>query len=336
MKLELNVGVQFYDFNMLLFMDYVYKLCMIWMLGGVLVVYVEKEIFDFFVGIVIIKIFYYFKFDGLLLQIVDMVYDLQQGCVFDLSCVWLVEMWLFVCCKDGWVVLFYVWNVEQIEVMFFCIGDDIVMMLKDDEGSLYVFIYVVLNQNQCVSCYVVKIKGKDLQLIGLKVCYLNCLFVYVDGMIENQLEYLVKIGYLSGLFVVDVLCNVDWKDVKQLLEVCVCVYLDINCVYCYNFVGVVNNIGLNFEFFLLMGCQQGVCKLLVVVGKGMGDCGFGIVFGQFDQFIMIFCLVLIEGGIMMFEFGCSMVYQEGLKLICEWIKVMFGVCEVVGLQNSKF
>ena len=339
MKLELNAGVQPYDLNTPLFTDNAHKLRTIWMPGGVSATYAEKESFDFPVGTVITKTFYYPKADGSLLETSKAGYDLQQGRALDLSRVRLVETRLLVRRKDGWVALPYVWNAEQTEAVLSRTGDDIAMTLKDDEGRSHAFTYVVPNQNQCASCHVAKIKGKDLQPIGLKARHLNRSFTYADGTTENQLEHLVKTGYLSGLpsgeQMSDVPRNADWRDTKQPLEARARAYLDINCAHCHNPVGAANNTGLNLEPFLPMGRQQGVCKPPVAAGKGTGDRGFGIVPGQPDKSIMTFRLASTEGGIMMPELGRSTVHDEGLKLIREWIKAMPGACEAAGPESSK-
>jgi uncharacterized repeat protein (TIGR03806 family) len=327
MRLELNEGVQPYDLNTPLFTDNAHKLRTIWMPGGVSAHYAQTDPFDFPVGTVISKTFYYPRSDGALRLTTDTGADLQ-GRTLDLTKVRLIETRLLVRRKDGWVAMPYVWNAEQTEAELARTGDQAALTLKDEAGKPHAFIYVVPNENQCASCHVAKIKGKELQPIGLKARHLNRPFTYEGGVTENQLEHMVRTGYLSGLpaDAAAIQKNANWRDASQPLDARARAYLDINCAHCHNPVGTANNTGLNLEPFLPMSRHQGVCKPPVAAGKGTGDRGFGIVPGKPDESIMAFRLASNDGGIMMPELGRSSVHDEGLKLIREWIKAMPGNC----------
>lgn len=95
----------------------------------------------------------------------------------------------------------------------------------------------------------------------------------------------------------------------------VCVWFDINCVYCYNFEGLVCMLGFDLCYVQINLMQWGVDKFFVVVGCGFGDCFVDIVFGDFDGFIFFYCFELFDFGEMMLEFGCLMVYVESVLLI---------------------
>jgi hypothetical protein len=58
-KLALNTGVIPYDLNTPLFSDYAHKLRTIWMPSGMAAIYDANATFDFPVGTVITKTFYY-------------------------------------------------------------------------------------------------------------------------------------------------------------------------------------------------------------------------------------------------------------------------------------
>ncbi len=343
MGLELNAGVQPYELNTPLFTDNAHKLRTIWMPGGaghMPAKYSEKDPFDFPVGTVITKTFYYPKSDGSLrlTKTVESSADLLDGRTLDLSRFRLIETRLLVRRKEGWIALPYVWNAEQTEAELSRTGDQAALSLKDEAGKTHAFTYVVPNENQCASCHVARIKGKELQPIGLKARHLNRSFTYDGGATENQLVHLVKTGYLTGLPMdgaavsKDVPKNADWHDTSATLDARARAYLDINCAHCHNPVGAANNTGLNLEPFLPLSRYQGVCKPPVAAGKGTGDHGFGIVPGKPDESIMTFRLASTEGGIMMPELGRSTVHDDGLKLIREWIRAMPGSCEDKGTQ----
>ncbi|WP_077034761.1 SO2930 family diheme c-type cytochrome [Pelomonas sp. KK5] len=332
LRVELNEGVQPYELNTPLFSDYAHKLRTIWMPAGTPPgKYAPEAAFELPVGTVITKTFYYPKADGALLQTATSSSnaDLLDGRTLDLSRVRLIETRVLVHRTEGWVALPYVWNAEQTEAVLSRTGDEAALTLKDEKsGASHSFTYVVPNTNQCASCHVAKIKGKELQPIGLKARHLNRPFTYAGGATENQLEHLVKAGFLTGLpaEAATIPKNADWRDPALPLEARARAYLDINCAHCHNPVGAANNTGLNLEPFLPPNRVLGLCKPPVAAGKGTGDRGFGIVPGQPDASIMPFRLSSTEGGIMMPELGRSTVHEEGLKLIRDWIKAMPGQC----------
>lgn len=65
-------------------------------------------------------------------------------------------------------------------------------------------------------------------------------------------------------------------------------YLDINCVYCYYFEGVVNILGLYLVYGMELGMEFGVYKVIVFVGVGIGGYLYFIVLGNFDEFILLY------------------------------------------------
>lgn len=138
------------------------KYCFIKLFEGMVVSYQLEEIFDFFFGMVIVKMFFYLVVDGF-----------QD----------FVEMCILLYGEEGWVGLFYLWNEEQIQVMFDVMGGVCVVILVVVVGLLvkgYEIDYCVLNQNQCKGCYC--IKDCEFLLIGFCVGLLNIDFVYVDGI----------------------------------------------------------------------------------------------------------------------------------------------------------
>lgn len=62
-----------------------------------------------------------------------------------------------------------------------------------------------------------------------------------------------------------------WGDVDVSFDDFVCVYLDVNCLYCYSEVGLVDMFGFYLELDMFFGFSLGVCKLLIVVGSGIGN-----------------------------------------------------------------
>ena len=118
--LALNQGVLPYDLATPLFTDYAHKLRTVWMPEGRAARYRADEEFDFPVGTIFSKTFYYplpkgERLEGdAVLRSADDGPDLRGGGL-DLSKVRLVETRLLVRRAEGWVALPYVWNAEQTE-----------------------------------------------------------------------------------------------------------------------------------------------------------------------------------------------------------------------------
>ena len=336
-KLRLNEGVEPYELNTPLFTDYAHKLRTIWMPKGTSARYDERETFDFPVGTVISKTFYYPKGEGgTLRQTYDQGSGLAAGAL-DLARVRLVETRLLVRREDGWIALPYVWNDKQTEAELMRTGEQMPLQLVADDGKRQGFTYVVPNENQCASCHVTQLKTKAFQPIGPKARHLNLQARYGERS-ENQLEHLQRVGYLSGLpagAMADSLPRAaNWQDTQQPLEARARAYLDINCAHCHSAKGSANNTALNLEPFLPPSHKLGLCKPTVAAGKGTGDRLFGIVPGQPDASIMPFRMASTEGGVMMPELGRSTVHAEGVALIRDWIAAMSGSCNTSGASTQ--
>ncbi len=327
-KLVLNKGVEPYELNSALFSDYAHKLRTIWMPAGQSAKYSPDRAFDFPVGTVISKTFYYPKGEkgALIKSTSDTGSELVDGAL-DLGKYRLIETRLLVRRTEGWVALPYVWNAEQTEAELARTGDHAELDLAGEK-----FTYVVPNENQCASCHMANYNAsKAFEPIGPKVRHLNR-----DLFGENQIARLVRVGYLSGvpgatpLTSTDIAAlprNADWHDEKQPLEARARAYLDINCAHCHNPKGPASTTALNLEPFLSPTLHLGLCKPPVAAGKGTGNRLFDIVPGDPEASIMLYRLASTEGGEMMPELGRSKAHEEGVALIRQWVASMSGGCQ---------
>ena len=336
-----NTGVVPYDLNTPLFSDYAHKLRTVWMPGGKAAQYDGEASFEFPVGTIISKTFYYPRVPGeprdsdRVVRSQDEAGTLPGGGLA-LDKVRLIETRLLVRRKEGWVALPYVWNAEQTEARLMRSGELVALSLVDAAGESEPATYTVPDQNQCAGCHGTDLRSKVLQPIGPKARHLNRDFAYMDesGALhsENQLQHWQDVGYLTGLPAMPEVPRVaNWRDAEHAsLDARARAYLDINCSHCHSPSGAGSTSGLWLGSNVDEPLRLGRCKLPIAAGHGTGDRQYGIVPGQPDQSILTFRMISTDPGVMMPELGRSVVHEEGVALISAWIAAQHGDCGDAG------
>ncbi|MHA4869637.1 SO2930 family diheme c-type cytochrome [Duganella sp. PWIR1] len=334
-KLNLNKDVVPYDLNTPLFTDYAHKLRTVWMPKGQSAAYKADTTFDFPVGTIISKTFYYPKGgDGKTVLATtgngnNIDGGAKDGDRLDLASMRLIETRLLVKRAGGWIALPYVWNADQTEAVLSRTGDQIPLDVVHEDKSSSKLTYVVPNVNQCASCHVADVKSRQFEPIGPKARHLNRDYTY-EGVSTNQLEHLAKIGYLSGLPANAATAaprNADWSDSKLAIDARARAYLDINCAHCHNDKGAANTTALHLNMGAPANLHLGLCKPPVAAGAGTGGRNYDIAPGKPDDSIMLYRLASAETGIMMPELGRGSAHKEGVALIREWIAAMKEGCD---------
>ena len=327
-RLVPNDGVLPYDLATPLFTDYAHKLRTVWMPKGTSARYGEAD-FDYPVGTILSKTFYYpvpetGRGEGdTVLRSSDAGFD-PRG--LELAKVRLIETRLLVRRKDGWVALPYVWNAQQTEATLKRGGELVALTLVGADGSREQADYAVPDQNQCAGCHGDDMKTRAVLPLGPKARHLNRDFAYADGT-ANQLARWTQVGYLTGAPAPAAAPrNADWLDASQPLDARARAYLDINCGHCHNPKGPGNTSGLWLDAATQEPLRLGRCKLPIAAGKGTGDFSHDIVPGQPDASILTFRMVSEDPAAMMPELGRSVVHDEGVQLIRDWIASMQGTC----------
>lgn len=330
-ELSLNAGVTPYDLNTQLFTDYAHKLRTVWMPAGSSARYAE-EAFDYPVGTVLSKTFYYPKAGGGgVLRTADYSADFSASGL-NLDKVQLVETRLLVKREDGWQALPYVWNAEQTQATLEIAGDASPMQLVDGEGGSTPFTYVVPDTNQCAGCHADNHTNKAIRPLGPRARHLNKEYTHklgsYAGGAQNQLLHWQQIGYLSGLpEFAAIPRNARYSDNGFPLEERARAYLDINCGHCHNPAGPADTSGLMLYHAEGDLRRLGLCKPPVAAGTGSGDRRFAIVPGHPEQSILNFRVESTDPGAMMPELGRSLVHEEGVALLRKWIAGMPGDCQ---------
>jgi uncharacterized repeat protein (TIGR03806 family) len=336
-NLALNDGVVPYDLNTPLFSDYAHKLRTIWMPRGTSATYSVDGGFEFPVGTIISKTFYYPRPKGAARdpKAVARTYDQSADFGGDgsrerglkLANVHLIETRILVRRMAGWEALPYVWNPAQTEAVLARTGDAKPLELVSDDHTREAFTYVVPNENQCAGCHVVDLKTKQIAPIGTKARHLNRAYEYAAGS-ENQLAHWTKLGILTGVSdPASAPRNADWRDAAQPLDARARAYLDINCGHCHNAQGPANTTALDLTVFGATDRFLGVCKPPVAAGRGTGDHFFDIVPGKPQDSILPYRLRSNEPGVMMPEQGRNTTHREGVELIENWILGLHGACD---------
>ncbi|HEX7813490.1 SO2930 family diheme c-type cytochrome [Dyella sp.] len=326
-KLMLNQGVVPYDLNTPLFTDYAHKLRTIWMPKGVAARYDASDTFDFPVGTIISKTFFYPRGSkpGDVTRTYDSSHDFAgQG--LDLAHVRLVETRVLVRRSEGWVAIPYVWNDTQTDASLARTGAVIPLTLVASDQTHEDFNYVVPDESQCASCHAQDWVTRRIHPIGPKARHLNRDYRYAEGD-ENQLQYLMRVGYLTGAPAPAVAPrNANWMDTRAPLDARARAYLDINCGHCHNPEGAANTTALTLDISAPEDRHLGLCKPPVAAGRGTGDHLFDIVPGKPEDSIVPYRMASKDPGEMMPELGRSTVHQEGVALIKAWIATQSGAC----------
>jgi len=303
--LKPNAGVVPYDLNTPLFSDYATKYRFVWMPPGTQATYNATEAFDFPVGTIFSKTFAY--------------PDADRG-----GKQRIIETRLLVHTESGWATLPYVWNTAQTEATLDVAADPTTVHWVHPSGKLYTIDYVIPNTNQCKGCHD---RSKTVTPIGPKARNLNKDFDYPEGR-ENQLTHWTKIGYLRGAPPPEQAPKLPvWNDpATGSLDARARAYLEINCAHCHNPQGPANNTGLYLLAAQTDPMRMGLCKVPVSAGQGSGDLLFDVVQGKPDESILVHRMESNTPKIMMPELGRTVVHQEGVALIREWIASLNGTC----------
>ncbi|MBY0520923.1 MAG: hypothetical protein K2P79_10920 [Sphingomonas sp.] len=324
-------GLVAYELATPLFSDYAQKWRAVFVPKGMSARYNAEKTFDFPIGTVIAKTFYYTTPTGAapgtsarVLKPTPASY--QPGDTgLDTAHVRMIETRLLVRRAGGWEALPYVWNAAQTEATLQRTGAEIPLEFVDG-GKTRRFTYAVPNVNQCAGCHATD-RTKKLMPIGLSARHLNRDFPGIGGTV-NQLQRLSRIGYLAGAPTPDrAPRDARFDDPAAPVEAKARAYLDINCAHCHSAAGPARVSGLWLDAITADLRKLGACKPPIAAGRGTGNRAYGIVPGHPEASIMAYRLESEDPGEMMPETGRSLTHAEGVALITKWIAGLKGNCE---------
>ncbi len=317
--LVLGSGVEPYEINTPLFSDYALKLRTYYLPAGQSMRYHGEQSFDFPVGSIVTKTFFYPTRQDAVLATAGWDGDVAG---LDLGEQRLVETRLLVRQADGWDALPYVWH-----------GDDAYLQITGDVLPLQIVLadatttplpYVVPARSECASCHATDHTDGALRLIGLKARHLNRAYPGTPG---NQLALWSARGDLEGLPPPEQIpASAAWDDAAASLEDRARAYLDSNCGHCHNPAGAADTSGLLLDSHTTGFRQLGFCKPPVAAGRGTGGRPYSIVPGQPDQSILIYRTETTDPATRMPETGRSLAHREAVALLRAWVAGLPGEC----------
>lgn len=296
-------GVMPYDLNTPLFTDYAEKMRFVRLPDGETVPYNGKEVLNFPVGTHIVKTFFYY----------DDARKPEKGRR-------LIETRVLEHAETGWKALSYVWNEDQSDAYLEVAGADLPVTFVNTSGKKKKFTYTVPNVNQCKGCH--SFNGA-MSPIGPSARQLNGDYAYASGA-ANQLDHWQQAGLLTGLPAdhAEIPRIAEWDNPTEPLDDRARAWLDINCAHCHRAEGPASTSGFFLDIHQTDPTVLGVNKVPVAAGRGSGGLKYDIEPGKPGKSILYYRIASKDPGIMMPELGRSLVHEEGVALIKEWIKGM--------------
>jgi uncharacterized repeat protein (TIGR03806 family) len=293
-----TTGVTPYELIAPLFSDYAQKLRFVQLPAGQSVAYNPDSVFQFPIGTRIAKTFYYPN-------------DERKPNAGRR----LMETRILSHETTGWVALPYIWNEEQTEAYLEVAGGTSLVEFKDTNGKKQQVNYVVPNVNQCKGCHE---RDGNMTPIGPSARQMNASMAYSHGT-ENQLDHWHRTNQMSGV-PTERPKFVSYIDDRAPLNERAKAYLDINCAHCHNPKGPAKSSGLFLDYHYYGTTAYGIMKSPVAAGRGSGNLLYDIVPGKPTESILHYRMNSHDPGVMMPELGRTVIHQEGVALIREWIK----------------
>ena len=293
-----------------LFSDYAHKKRFVWMPKGTKASYDgDDNVLNFPIGAILIKTFYY-----------DNVQPSNTTQI--------IETRLLVRKSDGWKLYDYIWNAAQTEAYLDTVGDGVFVPITwIENGTTKSTNYKIPSATECATCHKINPNetGELVIPIGPKPQNLNTNYNY-GYTTKNQLQRWKAVGYINNSLPATstIYSTVDWRDTSKSLELRARSYIDINCAHCHREGGHCTYVPQRFNFSNTDMHNFGVCLPPLF---HIDDNPFIINAGQADHSEMIYRMNTNEGSEMMPIIGRTLIHEEGVQLVRDWINSMTNHCE---------
>jgi len=290
-----------------LFTDYALKKRFIWMPEGVRATYVaDNKIFDFPVGTILIKNFYY--------------NTIQPG-----NTTKIIETRLMVRRTDRWYFYEYVWNDAQTDADLtvgsdFENGDIKYFTFTKPNGEIVNEEYRIPSESECHACH----KINEVRTpVGPKPQNINFALTYNSGSM-NQLEKLVQQGYLES-YPSNIVSTVDYHDTTKPLDLRFRSYIDANCAHCHQDLGRCDYRAIRLGFQETANpTNLGICvQADEVISPTLQRL---ITPGNYNKSILHYRMSINEESERMPLLGRTIVHDEGIALVQQYISSLTQSC----------
>ena len=294
-----------------LFSDYAHKKRFVWLPKNTKASFNGAEnVLEFPVGAVLIKTFYY-----------DNVQPANTTKI--------IETRLLIRKADGWKLYDYIWNEQQTEAYLDTDGNGVfVPVTWIENGSTKSTTYKIPSQTECVTCHKINptqsANGEKETPIGPKPQNLNTLYNY-GTTTKNQLERWKQMGYINNTLpaLSSIYSTVDWRDTSKPLGLRARSYIDINCAHCHRVGGHCDYVPQRFDFSNTNNYTLGVCLTPLFQ---VPDHPYVVNAGNADQSELVYRIDTNEGSEMMPIIGRTLIHEEGVQLIKDWINSLPTTC----------
>jgi uncharacterized repeat protein (TIGR03806 family) len=197
------------------------------------------------------------------------------------------------------------------------VPDPVPVSYKDSSGQKHAFTYFIPNANECKQCHE---NARVMLPIGPKTRNLNKDYVYADGS-ANQLVQWTQAGYLQGAPASQAAPKAARWDAPQsgTLDARARAYLDNNCAHCHQPGAGAGYTGFDLRLTSAGLESLGLCKSPNSAGR-VGNLVYDLVPGKPEESILVARMESTRPKEMMPQIGRSVVHQEGLALIREWVR----------------
>ncbi len=308
--LTLAEGTFAYSLRTPLFSDYAEKLRTVSMPDGTKATATGNAVFDFPVGTMISKTFFYSMEDGQRVAR-DAPYMADGIEALNTESIWLVETRLLVHAPSGWVAVPYVWNDAQDEAYLNITGEIVKFDVRAPDGMIERANYLIPSRNQCASCHARRNSG-GVHPIGPKAWN-------VDLAYWHAIDRLVTDSIIA-----------TERDIPRARR-----YLDVNCAHCHSDEGAGDTSGLFLDIAETDPTRLGICKRTIAAGQGTGGHAYGIVPGNPGASILAYRMNTGNPAEMMPELGRSVVHSAGVALVSDWISAMPDECVATKMQGQR-
>ncbi len=286
-----------------LFSDYAHKFRFVWMPDTVRATYnSDGTVLEFPDGAVLIKTFYYDR-------------------VLPADARRLVETRLMFKKNGAWQFANYVWNADQTEAIFDLSGSYKDISWMDGNDQVHDVNYRIPSEAECFTCHK---KNNAPAPIGVKPRNMNNTYPYADGAM-NQLQKWEAMGYLDPNHAPVGTTVARWDDPSADLQDRVRAYLDMNCSQCHSDGGHCDYRPMRFLWEETVDpVNLGVCvEPQDPIAPGITHI---VAAGNAARSMVHYRLATNAVDERMPLLGRSVIHEEGLQLITDWIDSLDPPC----------